>query len=45
MTFVTCRVREHQLQLYEHVARFPDAEPAHQILSVREPHEWSKLMG
>ena len=31
MRFVTCIVREHQLRLYGHVARFPDADPAHQI--------------
>ena len=32
MRFVTCIVRECQLQLYGHVARFPDADPAYQIL-------------
>ena len=36
MRFVTYIVREHQLWLYGHVARFPDADPAHQILSVRD---------
>ena len=45
MRFVTCIVREHQLRLYGHVARFADADPAHQILSVREPHEWRRPMG
>ena len=40
--FVTCIVYEHQLWLYGHVARFPDADPAHQILSAREPCEWRK---
>ena len=39
MRFVTCIVREHQLRLYGHVARFPDADPAHQILSSRESRE------
>ena len=39
MRFVTCIVREHPLWLYGHVARFPDADPAHQILSARESHE------
>ena len=39
MRFVTCIVHECQLRLYGHVARFPDADPAHQILSAREPHE------
>ena len=45
MRFVTYIVRERQLQLYGHVACFPDAAPAHQILSVREPHEWTWPMG
>ena len=45
MRFVTCIVREHQLRLYGHVARFPDANPAHQILSAREPREWRRPMG
>ena len=45
MRFVTCVVRERQLQLYGHVARFPDADPVHQILSAREPREWRTPMG
>ena len=44
MRFVTCIVHERQLQLYGHVARFPDADHAHQILSAREPHEWRRPM-
>ena len=43
--FVTCIVREYQFWLYGHVAHFPDADPAHQILSAREPHEWRRPMG
>ena len=43
--FVTCIVHEHQLQLYGHVAHFPDADPAHQILLVRKPREWRRPMG
>ena len=43
--FVACIVREHQLQLYGHVAHFPDADPAHQILSAREPREWRRPTG
>ena len=43
--FVTCIVREHQLRLYGHVARFPDIDPVHQILSAREPREWRRPMG
>ena len=45
MRFATCIVREHQLRLYGHVARFPDADPAHQILSARESHEWRRPTG
>ena len=45
MRFVTCIVNEHQLRLYGHEARFPDVDPAHQILSARESHEWSRPMG
>ena len=45
MRFVTCIVRERQLRLYGHVACFPDADPAHQILSAREPREWRRPMG
>ena len=45
MRFVTCILRECHLQLYGHVARFPDADPAHQILSAREPREWRRPMG
>ena len=45
MRFVTCTVRERQLWLYGHVASFPDADPAHQILSAREPREWRRPMG
>ena len=35
MRFVTCIVRERRLRLHGHVAHFPDADPAHQILSTR----------
>ena len=45
MRFVTCIVCEHQLRLYGHVAHFPDADPVHQILSVREHLEWRRPMG
>ena len=45
VTFVSCVVCEHQLQLYGHVAHFPDANPAHKILSVREPREWRRPAG
>ena len=45
MRFVTCIVCQRQLWLYGHVARFPDADPAHQILSVWESREWRRPMG
>ena len=45
MRFVTCIVHERRLRLYGHVARFPDADPAHQILSARESREWRRPMG
>ena len=45
MRCVTCIVCECQLPLYGHVARFPDADPAHQILLAREPCEWRRPMG
>ena len=43
--FVTYIVHERQLRLYGHAARFPDADPARQILSAREPREWRRPMG
>ena len=33
--FFTCIVCEHQLRLFGYVAVFPDADPAHQILSMK----------
>ena len=45
MKFVTCIVREHQLRLYGQGVSFPDTDPAHQILSARESHEWRRPMG
>ena len=40
MRFVTRIVRECQ-----HVSRFPDADPAHQILSKRQPRWWRRPTG
>ena len=45
MRLVTCIVHERQLRVYGHVARFPDADPAHQVLSARESREWRRPMG
>ena len=45
MRFVACIVCEPQLRRYGYVDRFPEADAAHQIRSVREPHEWRRPMG
>ena len=47
MRIDTCIVCQSHLWLYGHVAHFPDADYAHQIVSVRmeEPHEWRRPMG
>ena len=45
MRFVTYIARECQLRLYGHVSHFPDADPAHQILSARELRECRRPMG
>ena len=42
LTVVTSIIHEHQLLLYGHVAHFHDADPAHQILSAREPRGWKR---
>ena len=43
MRFVTCIVCDRQQRLFGLVARFPDTDPAHHILSVREPREWRPM--
>ena len=45
MRFVTCIIRERQLRLYGHVARFPEVDPAHRILSARDPRGWVRPRG
>ena len=42
---VTCTVRERQLRLYGHVARLPDEDPAHRILSCRDARGWTMPRG
>ncbi len=42
---VTTIVRERQLRLYGHVARLPDVDPAHKVLSVRDNPGWRRPMG
>ncbi len=43
--FVTSIDRERQLRLYGHVARLPDVDPAHRVLSVRDNPEWRRPTG
>ena len=38
-------VRERQLRLHGHVARLPAENPAHRILSCRDPSGWSMSRG
>ncbi len=42
---VTSIVRERHLRLYGHVARLPDVDLAHRVLSVRDNPEWRRPMG
>ena len=42
---VTSIIRERQLRLYGHVARLPDVDPAHRVLSVRDNPEWRRPRG
>ncbi len=42
---VTSIVRERQLRLYGHVARLPDVDPAHRVLSVRDNPGWRRPRG
>ena len=45
MRCITCIIIERQLQLFGHVARFPDNDPAAQILSTYEPVQWNRYWG
>ncbi len=42
---VTSIVCECQLWLYGHIVHFPDMDPAHRVLSVRDSSEWRRLRG
>ncbi len=44
-TPITWAVRQRQLRLYGHVARFPEADPAHQVVSARDNPEWRRPRG
>ena len=45
MRQVTCIIRERQLRLYGHVARLPANDPAHRILSCRDPVRRTMAVG
>ena len=45
MSRVTCLIRERQLRFYGHVVRFPMDDPAHRILNVKDPVEWTRRRG
>ena len=42
---VTCVIRERQMRLHGHVARFPVDDPARRILSAGEPSGWIRPRG
>ena len=42
---ITCMIRERQMRLYGHVARFPAGDPAGRILSAREPAGRTRPVG
>lgn len=35
--FLTCVVRERQLRLYGHESRYPETNPTHPLVSIRDP--------
>ena len=42
---ITNIVRQHQLWLYGHVARYPEADPTCRVVSERENPEWRRPRG
>ncbi len=40
---ITCIVCEHQLQLYRHVVRYLEVDPAHRVVSERDNLVWRRL--
>ncbi len=44
-TPVTWTVRQRKIRLYGHVARYPEADPAHRVVSVRDNPEWRRPRG
>jgi hypothetical protein len=45
LRYPTCIIRERQMRLYGHVARFPGEDPVHRILSARDPRGWVRPVG
>ena len=41
----TCLVREGQLRLYGHVARFPEADPVRGVVACQPPADWRRPRG
>ena len=39
---ITSIVRQRQLRLYRHVARYPEADPASRVISERDNPEWRR---
>ncbi|XP_069987678.1 uncharacterized protein [Penaeus vannamei] len=42
---VICTIRDRQLRLYGHLARFPQDDPAHQVVTGRESPGWRRPVG
>ncbi|XP_069972047.1 uncharacterized protein [Penaeus vannamei] len=42
---ITCTIRDRQLRLYGHQAPFPQDDPAHQVVSVRDNPGWRRPVG
>ena len=45
MRWITCIIRERQLRLFGHVARFPESNPAYRILFEDHPEGWRRPRG
>lgn len=42
---VTRTIRDRQLRLYGHLARLPEVDPAHQVVSTRDDPRWRRPVG
>ncbi|KAG0710593.1 putative uncharacterized transposon-derived protein F52C9.6 [Chionoecetes opilio] len=42
---ITCIVRQRQLRLYGHVARYPETDPSHRVVSVGDNPAWRRPRG